>query len=191
MIGYTFSTRFEHAGPFLMSKNLVVHLTSMGSSKYGAIEHYLLEVARCCHDRGVKTLLQYESTPLSEEYLSDLKKVGAELVVTPVRSRSMSSPINAMRIIQSARPRVVHTHFVSKSVLLAVAAASRAFGVSKLVHTQHSCHDIAHSSWKGFCFNFCDHVLAVSNAIAEDLRKGKVKTEIVKLHIIWVWQTIL
>ena len=162
-----------------MSEKLVLHLTSMHSRKYGALEHYILEVARLCRDKGYRTVLQYESMPASEEYRAQLEEIDVEILIRPISGKSPWAVKNVVKMIKNLRPQVVQTQFVSKPVLLVASCVSKSTGVAKFVHTAACNQHIAGTSLKGRCFNLCDHVLAVSNAVAEDLVRGGVKAEIV------------
>jgi len=53
--------------------------------------------------------------------------------VVPTISHPLSGVIHVVRLLRSVRPEIVHTHFVTGYVLVAIAALARGLGVRRLI----------------------------------------------------------
>jgi glycosyltransferase involved in cell wall biosynthesis len=147
----------------------------MESTKYGSLEHYLLELSKFCNQRGYKTVLQYDERPASEEYVKDLEANQVKTIITKsVAINPFRSMLNIVKLIRSVKPEIINTHFVDKHILLLVPVIARMSGVKKTVHMQHSLgHYNRSSSIKllmfGIAYRMYDCVLGVSSAVSEDI----------------------
>ena len=154
----------------------------MDSTKYGGLEHYLVELTSYLRQRQVNTVLQYEILPQSSAYLQDLESQAAIVSVLPVRGNVLRSALNIAGLVRTHQPSVVHTHFCKGSVRLVAPIIARGIGVSQSVTSVHNFHNLERKSLNRFAYNFYDHVLAVSDAVRRDLLSGGVNTAITKTH---------
>ena len=160
----------------------VLHLTGMTSNKYGSMERYLLETVRQCSLEACGSVLQYESLPLSDEYLAALKSAGAEVIALPTAGRSASNAVRLARLVGRVRPQVIHSHFLERHALLTAALAGRVVGTTTTIAMVHNVLHLTPRSLAKHAYNRCDHVLAVSDAVRSDLLNGDVRPEIVRTH---------
>jgi glycosyltransferase involved in cell wall biosynthesis len=161
----------------------VLHITAMRARKFGALEKYFLELARVTAGRGYRTVLQYESRPLSEHYIRELSKVGVEQLIRPTQKGVVQSTLAVVSLISSTRPSVVHTHFLNGYALMAAALIARRAGVRRLVATVHTELQTDRRTWhRRFAYNRHDVVLGVSEAVTRSLLQIGVRPVIVKTH---------
>lgn len=165
-----------------MNNKIILHFTCMKSTKYGALEHYFVEMIRLCALKGYKTVLQYESPPHSSVYMDDLTKLGGNIAVQATHTKSSHSLSRIIRLIFSIRPEIIEVHFANPFTLLVTPIISRIFGVQKIIAVVHSNLRLKKNALRRFAFNQYDHVLAVSNAVAENLLYAGVKPKIVSTH---------
>ncbi len=84
----------------------------MHSTKFGGLEKYFLEMAEILNKRGDSLYLVYNSKPNSEEYISELKKNNAEIIVADLNgTNTIKIAINLIKIIKKVKPDFVHLHF--------------------------------------------------------------------------------
>jgi glycosyltransferase involved in cell wall biosynthesis len=167
----------------------ILHLTSMGSDKYGGVEHYLLEVARRCRERGYRTVLQYESRPESPAYLRDLADLDVELAVLPIiydRTR-LQCIAGAARLIARYRPEILQTHFVSPAVQVTAPLVAWAFGARKVVALVHSHPRLRKGSHRGHIVDAYSHVLGVSDAVSDNLVEAGARRGVVATHYLGIF----
>jgi hypothetical protein len=116
----------------------VLQLTGMHSSKYGGLEQFLAEIVRMCRDRGFTSILQYESMPESDEYLSALEELGARVIPRETVPRGVKSVVATIELLRSSRAHVVHTHFAdSHEIALAGTFGGSPGRVISMVHNVH------------------------------------------------------
>ncbi len=160
----------------------ILHLTGMTSTKYGGLEHYFLELVSLCRQRGYHTVLQYEQLPQSPAYLAGLKRLGAEIITLNTRTRLDQSIRGITSLIRSVRPNILQTHFLTRKIHFVVPIIARALGVPKVIAMVHSMPDLKRNSRGRFAFNNYHHVLAVSDAVADNLIQGGVNPKVVSTH---------
>lgn len=163
-----------------MQNKTILHLTGMESTKYGGLERYLLELTRFCNQKGYHTVLQYESLPQSPAYLRDLEDLEAGVVIMTTNLNRLKSVRRIAALIRSIRPEIVQTHF-GEPVFLG-APIARVLGVWKIITLAHSMPDLKKTSPRRFAYSWYDHVLCVSNAVANDLLNAGVSPKIVSTH---------
>ncbi len=168
----------------MSSNRTILHLTSMTSEKYGAFEHYLLEMGRRCRDRGYRTVLQYDALPRSEAYRRDLEEVGIGIVVLPViqEPSRLRCVANAARFIARHRPEVLHVHFVNRDVLVAAPVLGWALGAKRVIFTVHTNPRFRKGQRIARFINNYTHVLGVSEAVCANLIEAGASAERVKTH---------
>jgi glycosyltransferase involved in cell wall biosynthesis len=162
----------------------VLQLTGMRCTKYGGLEQYIAEIVRRCRDCGFNSLLQYESRPQSDEYLSVLEQLGAGVIVVETAPRRVKNLLATAGLLRSAHPDVVHTHFAQTHTVALAATLGRRFGARRVVSMVHG--EMGHREpFRGrHAFNRCDHVLAVSDAVRRDLLAGGIRDELLTTHYI-------
>jgi glycosyltransferase involved in cell wall biosynthesis len=160
----------------------VLHLTGMTSNKYGSMERYLLETVRQCVSKGYTSVLQYESLPVSVEYLAALTSLGAEVIVLATARRSAGNALRLARLVRRIRPQVIHSHFLKRHALLTAAVMGRMAGTPTTIAMVHNVLHLTPRSFARHAYNRCDHVLAVSDGVSSDLLNGAVRADIVRTH---------
>lgn len=165
-----------------MSNKTIFHLTGMISTKYGSLEHYLLETARFCKQKGYHTVLQYEVLPQSPAYLRDLEAVGAEIIILNSQARFCVCVGRLINLLRSTRPHVLQTHFPNRCVLFVAPWLARFFGAQRVISMAHNVFHLKKRSPRRFAFNQYDTVLGVSGAVVDDLLHAGVNPKITVLH---------
>ena len=166
---------------------VVLHLTGMKATKYGGLERYLRSVAEQCARAGFRTVLQYESSPQSARYRRDLAAAGTDIVVEKLNPRRLRSIVALTRVLRQSRPVIVHSHFTDRHVILAAGLLAPLFGAKKVVSMVHNVHQLHRRSWARYAYNRCELVLAVSDAVRQDLLTGGVSPKRVKTHYLGVF----
>lgn len=165
-----------------MSNKTILHLTGMRSTKYGALEHYFVEIASLCASKGYRSVLQYETLPQSVSYLQDLKDFNTEIRVLPTQVNLFQSLRRVIPLIAAVRPGIVLTHFVNKNILFVTPKLARLLGANQLVAMIHFNYQFKNKSPRRLAFNQYDHILAVSEAVARNLIYAGVNPKIVSTH---------
>lgn len=165
-----------------MPNRTVLHLTGMRSTKYGALERYLLELARLCDKKGYYTVIQYESPPQSTEYLLGLREVSTKVSVLKTDSNLTRSILKVAALIYSVRPEIVQTHFIRNKLRYVVPIISRIFGVRKTIAMLHSDTTMKKSPRVWLAFRNYDHVVAVSNTVSDKLSQAGIDPKILSTH---------
>jgi glycosyltransferase involved in cell wall biosynthesis len=146
------------------------------------MEAYLLELVRQCQMLGYRSVLQYESMPTSNAYLGDVSASGADIVVVPTAERRMRGLRELRTLIRQTKPAVIQTHFVERHVLLAAALLGKTVGTREVACMVHNVHHLTPRSRARYAYNRCNDVLAVSQAVHDDLLAGAVRPELVHTH---------
>src|SRR5262249_28671835 len=147
----------------------------MRSTKYGGIEHYILEAARQCNKLGYHTVVQYHELPRSNAYRNDLKDIGVEVIPLQLKL----NPLNIARLIFRVRPEVIHTYFPNKVILFQSIIIAKALGVRKSIAMVLSMpHTREISLIRKYAYNSYDQVICISNAISEKLNHDGIDKNI-------------
>ena len=154
----------------------------MRSTKYGSLERYFVQLARACRQRGHPTVIQYEARPSSPDYVDHLVAEGTRIAVVPTISHPLSGVIHVVRLLRSVRPEIVHTHFVTGYVLVAIAALARGLGVRRLIAMEHNPLDGKHTWHRRWAYARFDRVLGVSEDVCRSLLRVRVDPRIVSTH---------
>ena len=166
-----------------MTRKYILHWTGMISTKYGALEHYFVELSRACLERGYYTAFQFEEIPKSAKFISDLRNQKAIINKIVLKEFGLfKSARKIIKIMFAVRPEIVHTHFIFRFNFLFIAIIARMLGVRKIISTVHSNPGFRDKSLSRFAYNFYDRVLAVSNGVARNLLSAGVKRRIVFNH---------
>jgi glycosyltransferase involved in cell wall biosynthesis len=165
-----------------MSNKTILHLTGMTSTKYGGLEHYLLETAKFCRQKGYSTIVQYETLPKSPIFLRDLEAVGAKVVVLDTHARFLVCIGRLINLLRSTRPYVLQTHFPNRCVLFMVPWISRLLGVHRVISMVHFLPGLKKHSLVRFALGLYDAVLGISGAVVDDLLDAGVNPKITALH---------
>ena len=174
-----FDLDITHRKNEFMSKKTVLQLTNMTSTKFGGLEHYFLELTRYCKKKGYESVFQYNTLPQSKDYLYELDKLGARIIVTNLQDGFFRSIIKTFALVRSIKPLILQTHF---SPPIFTAPMSRFLGVKKSVTLVHALYSVKKTSLKRFDYSWYDKVLCVSNAVADELRSAGVKSKIISTH---------
>lgn len=83
----------------------VLYVTGMYSTKYGGLEHFIIELLK----RGVRLIVIYNNTPQPDTYYRDLLNLGASVYV--VRGSILRRSWQTFRIVQQEKPNIIHYHF--------------------------------------------------------------------------------
>lgn len=168
---------------------LVLHLTSMTSTKFGSLEQYLVELARACTKRGCRTVIQYENRPASEEYIRSLRHAGGECVVARLGSGTARGLVNVLRVLEKTRPTILHTHFTPLPVRAAASALARLLGVERsfaMVHGNYPVGPGPRGAIKAGLLRAVavvnDRTLAVSDTVRQTLLAAGIPPARVATH---------
>lgn len=160
---------------------IILQLTGMVSTHYGAKEHYFVEFARACNTLGARCVLQLEVMPQNKTYLEDLKNAGAEVVILDTGASRLKSIIKIGMLIRSLRPAIVETHFVDRMTRIIVPFIARFMGVRICVAFVRNLPRKKKLILRQ-CYNRYDLVFAISEAVADYLVKKGVHPGIVHPH---------
>ena len=142
----------------------------MRSTKYGGIEHYIVETARQSNEYGYKTVVQYEECPESTTYCNELKALGVKVVILRSNINLLQDARQITKLIRTVRPTVIQTYFPSRSTRLLTPIIARMLGVHKTIATVLSMYHFSKTSLIArFSYNRYDKVMCISNAIAKNL----------------------
>lgn len=152
---------------------IVTNIIGGRSQKYGGLERFNIELGRQLSHSGDKLVLIYETMPLSQEYLKDLKSVGIELLVKPVKGHYISFSLFLIRYILRNKPDIIHVNFDPVGYLSLL--ISKILRVKKKFKTVHSMLGIGNCKLskktillKRLMFWSSDKVFTVSDAIRNE-----------------------
>jgi glycosyltransferase involved in cell wall biosynthesis len=165
-----------------MPQPTILHLTAMNSPKYGALERYFVALAGVCARHGYRTILQYETRPVSEAFERDLRDAGGALLLRPTLLGPLGSLLAVAGLIRSTRPEILNAHFVNGTVLHATPAIARTLGVQRLVATVHGASDLGLWAHRRFAYDRYDRVWGVSRAATQTLLEAGVRAGILTTH---------
>lgn len=150
----------------------ILHFTGMTSTKYGSLERYFVLLSRECRARGLQTSIQYESEPSSQQYRAALADCETDAVSAVCNGAIGRSLTNAIRLVSSLAPAVVHCHFLEGLARVWVPVVSRALRVKRTLITVHCQPSYRRWHPAGAAYNVYGHVLAVSNSVRDALLLG-------------------
>lgn len=165
-----------------MSSKSILHLTGMKSTKYGGLENYFVELTRLCNKKGYRSILQFDFLPQSSDYLLHLESLGAKIVIFNTGRNLLKSSLKTASLIRSVKPKVVQTHFIGGKLAFVIGVVGRVLRIPKTIAMIHSNLDLKKNSRTRYALNNFHHVLAVSQAVAQNLIEGGVSPTIVREH---------
>ena len=154
----------------------------MHSYKYGSLEKYFIHLIKFMNHTGYQTLIQYESMPISQTYIDELKNLGVEIVVQSTQGNLWRMLVNCFSLLASTKADIVHTHFTGRYAKLIIPIIARLCGVRKVVSTVHNKPPYQKKNIIRFAYNIYDHVLPVSKSVESSLLIGGVKPDILSTH---------
>jgi glycosyltransferase involved in cell wall biosynthesis len=163
----------------LVERKIILQFSGMSCFKYGALEHYFINLIRDCNLKGYKTVIQYEESPSSIPYRNDLEALDARIVPMATHSSPLKCLVTCFSLIADHRPEVIHIHFVSKFAKLFVPLIARLFRVRTVVCTVHNKPGYTTPHPSRLAYNLYNAVLPVSRAVAGDLIIGGVNPGII------------
>lgn len=161
-----------------MNRGTVLHLTCMISTKYGALERFLLEIAKRTRDAGYRSVFQYEEQPESRAYLEALEAAGVEILIEQVQGspgRPLSFPDSirsAFSLVRRIRPDILHVHFPDGYLLPALPWVAKVAAVQRVFHSVHCDPHQMGRLQKLLSFRAYDLLLPVSEAVTRTLLHG-------------------
>lgn len=165
-----------------MRRKTILHLTGMTGTKFGGLERYFVELASLCVKKGYQSIFQYNFLPESSDYLLQLEKLGAKIVVYDTNGNLFQVLLKIASVIHSIKPKVVQTHFMSYRLRFVVGVVGRLLRVPKTIATIHSNLNLRKRTKNRWAFNYYHHVLPVSAAVSQNLIEGGVNPKIVSTH---------
>lgn len=169
-----------------MKDKRILQITGMVSTKYGAIERYILYASEHCSQHGYETFLQYETSPWSRAFLVDLDRK-ANLIISPINTVGLPEGLKNIRaLIGSIRPDIVHVHFVETGARTAIGLLSRLYGVRRVICTVHNKPDWSKRRAGSMTYNLYDYVLPVSDSVGESLIAGGVNRRRLRTHYLGI-----
>ena len=158
---------------------IIAHITGMHSSKYGSLENYFLHLIVRCNTSGYRTLMQYETIPASREYLNELKKLGAEIIIFTTNGNPLKMLINYATFIFKTKPEIVHAHFVNRYTRLIIPVIARIAGSKRILCTVHNNPPYTKRNIARFTYNLYSSILPVSRSVELSLLKGGARSSII------------
>ena len=158
----------------------------MESSKYGGIERFNVALSEALLEKGFHSLFVYESEPVSQEFMDDLKRTEAMLFVSNSRKHPLRFCVDLARLLRQYQPVLLHAHF-TKARFYAIPIGYR-MGVRRLFFTIHSRMDPKNlikpltRIWYERA-NKMAKVIAVSEDIASVYRQNWANAEVRKIYL--------
>lgn len=157
-----------------MSKN-ILHLMGMDSTKYGGIERFNIELSRQLRDKGYHSVFVYEEYPCVQQFVDDLKEIGAELYIINSRKKVLKFCWNIWKLYKQYNFCTIHAHF-TKARFYAL-PLSVLYGIKNRLYTIHSTmeplRDIKlHTRLWYWGMNKLCRVVAVSKQIEQVTKKN-------------------
>lgn len=164
----------------------ILFLTGMRSTKFGAIERYLLELCQLMKTSGYSSVFQYESTPKSKIYLDKLENLDAKVIVKPLNPSYFKALTNAFFIINEVKPEIVVSNF-EKTVLAGGIVAS-VLGVPKKIVIVREIYRMRKTSiLRNLGYRLYDKILCVSHAARSELIRGGILENKVFTHYMGIF----
>ncbi len=166
-----------------MNSGCIIEVMGSRSTKYGGVERFLVRLIK--ENPSRKFYIVYDEKPWSENYLKDLKLLGAEAVV--IDTRGFMFVLNSFKfynLVRTVNPDIVHFHFSNAFCLWG--PMCRLMKVRRLFKTEHGClffgkkqvYDIHETSLKhrfltqnGNIYKIFEKVFCVSNFVKEQFDK--------------------
>jgi glycosyltransferase involved in cell wall biosynthesis len=170
-----------------LENKIILQITGMISTKYGAIERYFMNANNYCAEHGYKTILQYETMPWSRSYLDDLNRESARIVIKPLNKDTFASRLRNLHVLLSSiKPDIMHVHFVEPSIRLAAAILSRVNGVRRTICTVHNKPDWSKRRAGSITYNLYNYILPVSDSVGDSLIAGGVNRRRLHTHYLGI-----
>ncbi|MDD1782373.1 glycosyltransferase family 4 protein [Enterovibrio sp. ZSDZ35] len=147
----------------------IIHLTGMRSNKYGGLETEFIELAKNCKRNGNTLSLVYEELPTSRRYLEDLKMNNVKLLVIPARGKPIYFMLSLFSLFLKESPDIVHYHFNPAAKYGATISYFLGIPAIQSFRSMPGKSTLSKFSTRLRC-RLSSEVLAVSNAVAEQLR---------------------
>ena len=173
-----------------MRQNFILHLTGMRSTKYGALETYLLELSKFAAREGFRTVIQYEEKPSSHRFIADCISNGVTIAVDPINKGYYISARNLWRLFRSYTPAIVHAHFLRPLGLITAPYMARMVHTEKIIKSAHGpisnkTSPIGKQIRKLALIKY-DRIIAVSSRVRDSIIAGGVLPEHVSIHYLGV-----
>ncbi|MCA9394745.1 MAG: glycosyltransferase family 4 protein [Candidatus Omnitrophica bacterium] len=166
----------------MTTDKVILQFSCMHSTKYGAVEAYFRESVKYCREKGYLTVLQYESMPQSADYLKDLSRLDARILVRPVPLSVFGAYTTVRQVLREVRPVLVHAHFAERFVKMWIPLLARRAGVARTLCSVHNIPEYKGKTWARHIYNLYDKVLAVSKAAEDGCLTGGVDTDRLVTH---------
>ena len=118
------------------SGQYILHLMGMDSTKYGGIERFNVELSRQLADKGFCSVFVYESMPVVQQFVEDLKSTGAEVLAIRSRHNVLGFCKSFWQLLHRHHFCLIHAHF-TKARFYALPLALQ-YGIKNIVYTFHS-----------------------------------------------------
>lgn len=155
--------------------NNILHVMGMDSTKYGGIERFNVELSRQLAEREYHSVFVYESMPVVPQFVEDLQKAGAELIVIKSRGNMLGFCKRFWQLLKQYNFCMMHAHF-TKARFYAIPLALLC-GIRNIVYTFHSTigpvsSTKLHTRLWYYIFNKYCRIVAVSKDIEKVARKN-------------------
>ena len=114
----------------------ILHLTGMDSTKYGGIERFNVALSHQLSAMGYHSVFVYESMPVVSQYIEDLKKTSADIVVIKSRGNMLGFCKRFWQLLRQYNFCMMHAHF-TKARFYGIPLALL-YGIKNIVYTIHS-----------------------------------------------------
>jgi glycosyltransferase involved in cell wall biosynthesis len=154
----------------------------MRSQKFGGLERYFVELSHTCLQKGYRSIFQYDLLPWSSSYLQAMERSGGKIILASTMSNKGKGLLSVIILLLSCRPAIVVSHFLSNRALFIVATLSRMIGVKKIITFYHNVPPLIKKPLARFGINLHHHILAVSDAVANQLSYSGIDQRRISTH---------
>lgn len=160
-----------------MTGGSVIEVMGSRSTKYGGVEKFLTKLVT--ENPSRQFYIIYNEEPRSEDYLTQLKQLGAKVLVIDTRGTSfITNSYRFYKLIRKVKPEIVHFHF--SNAYSTWGPICKLMKVKRLYKTVHGClfvgdkqiYDIHETSIKhrimtrmGNAYKIFDKIFCVSNFV--------------------------
>lgn len=156
----------------------ILHFTGLQVTKYGSMEKYLLQMGKILN--ADTHIYQFENLPSSSQLISDINNAHAEIII--VNTSGGFSLFRLLPVFIFNKPRIIFFHFTPRKFMFWISIANKLFIRAKLIGFVHNVHHLNKTSKAKYVYNLLDHILAVSDAVRNDLINGGVDSQKIKTH---------
>lgn len=116
------------------TNHIALSIIGSASIQFSSFEDYLVALSEECARRNISHVIVYPAKPRNIDYLNELERVRAKIVVIP-NNGLFAFTREFSQLLKIFRPQIVHSHF--GRTVFAATALSHLFGVRGIFITRH------------------------------------------------------